>query len=53
MTRDPHAQAEAFVKSALDSQRKNGHTAKISKEEFDAVVNRTAAGFVQLLGNRR
>ena len=48
MTRDPHAQAEAYVKSALDSQRKKGHLGKISKEEFDAAVNRAAAGFAQL-----
>lgn len=54
MTRDPRAQAEAYVRSALDSQRKNGHAGKISKEEFEAAVNRAAAGFAQLLvGPRR
>lgn len=49
MTRDPRTQAEAYVKSALDSQRKKGHLGKISKEEFDAAVNRATAGFAQLV----
>lgn len=49
MTRDPRTQAEAYVKSALDSQRRKGHVAKITKEEFDAAVDRAAAGFAQLV----
>jgi hypothetical protein len=48
MTRDPRAQAEAYVKSVLDSQRRHGHAKKISKEDFDAAVDRAAAGFAQL-----
>lgn len=53
MTRDPRAQAEAYVKSVLDSQRRNGQSVKVSKEDFDAAVDRAAAGFAQLLGTRR
>lgn len=52
MSRDPRTQAKAYVKSVLDSQQRHG-AAKISKEEFDAAVNRAAAGFAQLAGVRR
>lgn len=52
MTRDSHAQAKAYVKSVLARQRERG-ASKISKEDFDAAVQRAAAGFAQLTSTPR
>jgi hypothetical protein len=52
MARDPRTQAKAYVKSVLSRQERRG-AAKVSKEEFDAAVDRAAAGFASLTSTAR
>lgn len=53
LSKDPHAQAKVYVKEALESQRRHGQPARVSKDDFDAAVERVAAGFAQLAAARR